>query len=591
MARLTSPIPEGAETSINDYYDIMVIGRTGMGKSTTSDKLLMANLAGLTCHRGVQNAGEALSIEQVKLGDFSMWMISDAEDEFERVTIRLKNLVMFQGLEKPYEGANSMYKGSKKPTLRSQLVSNEITKVRILDVPGFFGKDACTDRVYTIGNMVTLSGLSIMREVLRIQSTMRMKFKRIIYFIPERGPLERSHKVLLMELEQMVHYFGRSIFECMVLVATVNPDIYRYIPENILPFSDDAKMTTRVNFQEALTQLLPQEEQLPGGKLPIVFISMHDSCEAIMAKIKDAAVLRSEFRLAFDHRTCVRCGLKAKILTYKNNKKKRVACYLGQDPSVSIPYEESLCHPMIVSKYWTITKIVGGIAHFITRRKYEGKWPDFRNPDDEVCIECGRIPGETGCKVVGSRYEKYEEVIIVDHSPTDPVVFVEADEQQPLPPAMEGENAASENPTEQDIAVDQQQIRDDTRNIVSTDSDRHQHHKYSQERGNTAAAVNDSTEPVSQPRPVGDGMQIDVAVDIEGSDSVDEHQQCEQPGTSPVGEGESVRTRLGITENQLQQQQLTKSGACGMDSELDVSGLSISEEQPQPQPIHSTTES
>ena len=141
------------------------------------------------------------------------------------------------------------------------------------------------------------------------------------------------------------------------------------------------------------------------------------------------------------------------------------------------------------------------------------------------------------------------------------------------------------------MAVDQQQIRDDTRNVVSTDSDRHQHHKYSQERGNTAAAVNDSTEPVSQPRPVGDGMQIDVAVDIEGSDSVDEHQQCEQPGTSPVGEGESVRTQLGITESQLQQQQLTKSGACGMDSELDVSGLSISEEQPQPQPTHSTIES
>ena len=119
---------------------------------------------------------------------------------------------MFQGLEKPYQGANSMYNGSKKPTLRSQLVSNEITKVRVLDVPGFFGKDACTDRVYTIGNMVTLSGLSIMREVLRIQSTMRMKFKRIIYFIPERGPLERSYKVLLMELEQMVHYLeNRSL--------------------------------------------------------------------------------------------------------------------------------------------------------------------------------------------------------------------------------------------------------------------------------------------------------------------------------------------------------------------------------------------
>ena len=398
----------------------------------------------------------------------------------------------------------------------------------------------------------------------------------------------------------MVHYFGKSIFECMVLVATVNPDIYQYIPKNIVPFSGDAEMTTRINFQEALTQLLPQDEHFPGDKLPIIFISLHDSCEAIMAKIKDATVLRSELRLAFDHRTCVRCGLKAKILTYKNNKKRRVACYAGQDPSVSIPYKESLCHPMIVSKYWTITKIVGGIAHFITRRKYEGKWPDFRNPDDEVCIECGRVPGETGCKVVGSRYKLYDEVLIVDHTPTDPVVIVdqqqtgegevhiavpvpvEADEQQQLPPAIEDENAATENPTEQDIVADQQEIRGD----IHMESDTHQQHLYSQGRGNTAAAVNDSSEPVSQPQPVGDGTQIVVAVDIEGP--ADDNQLYEQ-GTPPVGEGESVHTQLDITEGQQQQQQQqAKSSTCGMASEdsEDVSGLCISDEQPQPQPIH-----
>ena len=70
-----------------------------------------------------------------------------------------------------------------------------------------------------------------MREILRIQAIMRMKFQQIIYFISERGQLEKSHKVLLMELEHMVHYFGKSIFECMVLIATVNPDVYQYIPE------------------------------------------------------------------------------------------------------------------------------------------------------------------------------------------------------------------------------------------------------------------------------------------------------------------------------------------------------------------------
>ena len=322
-----SPIPEEAETYNIDYYDIMVIGRIGMGKSTTSDKLLMANLVGHTYHRGVQSAGEALSRDEVvKLGDFGMWQISDAEGE---CTNHLKNLMTFKSLEKPHQEVNNLYKGAKKPTVRSRLISNEITKVRILDVPGFFGEDAGTDRVQSTANRVTLSGLLIMREVLRIQSTMRMKFRRIIYFIPERGALERSHKGLQMELEQMVHYFGKSIFECMVLVATINPDVYQYLPENITPFSEDAQMMTRRNFQEALTQVLPQGEQLPDGKPPLVFISMHDSCETIMAKIKAAPVVREELKLVLDDRVCICCGLKTRILTHKNNRRERVACYVG----------------------------------------------------------------------------------------------------------------------------------------------------------------------------------------------------------------------------------------------------------------------
>ena len=85
---------------------------------------------------------------------------------------------------------------------------------------------------------VTIKGLAIMREVLRIQAAMRMNFKRILYFIPERGPLERCHEILRMELEQMVHYFGKSIFDCMVLIATVNPDVYQYLQPGVTPFSN-----------------------------------------------------------------------------------------------------------------------------------------------------------------------------------------------------------------------------------------------------------------------------------------------------------------------------------------------------------------
>ena len=414
-----------------DYYDIMIIGRTGMGKSTTSDKLIIANPDHLN-YREEQHADETVDKGQMKMSDLTVWLISDAEDEIERITTRLKNLVFYRSLDMPHEHVNTVYnKRSKMATSKSQLISNESTKVRVLDVPGFFGEEFGAKGELKTGDKVTQTGLCIMRQILRIQSTMRMKFQRIIYFIPERGPLERSHKGLQMELEQMAHYFGKSIFECMVLVATVNPDVYQYLPTDVVPFSDAAKESTREKFQTALTKVLPEGITLPDDKPPIVFISMNDSCEDVMKKIEDAPVACNELRLAFDHRTCIRCGLKAKILTCSNDRRSRVACYAGEDPSAAMPYEESHCHPLIISKYWTITKIMGGIAHFVTGRRFaeQGWWPDFRNPDDEICIDCGRVPSQPGCKKVGSRYRLEGEEYVVDHTPTEPVAV--ANQQQP----------------------------------------------------------------------------------------------------------------------------------------------------------------
>ena len=412
-------IQQGAGGGTIDYYDIMVIGRTGMGKSTTSDKLVIANLNNLN-YRGEQHSDESVEGVRVALSDLSMWLISDAEGEMDRVTTRLKNLVMFRGLEKPHEEVNSFYNlQDGQATIKSQLISNETTQVRVLDVPGFFGEEKLSSGTAVAEDTesverVTSKGLAIMREVLRIQATMQMNFRRIVYFIPERGPLERAHQVLQIEMELMVHYFGKSIFDCMVLVATVNPDVYQYLPPDVVPFSDGAERKTRSKFEETLKRVLPKGERLPSEKPPIIFLSMNDSCEDIFWKIKHAPVIIDKVRLAFDHSTCSRCGIKAKFIRDKQTK---VACYAGEDPMKSIPYEESLCHPLIIPKYWEITKIVGGIAHFITRKRFLGKWPDFHNPDDEICIACRQVPGTHGCMLVNSRYKPkgQEGELVVDH--------------------------------------------------------------------------------------------------------------------------------------------------------------------------------
>ena len=274
-------VQQGIEGStIGNYYDIMIIGKTGIGKSTTSDKLVMANRDGHDHHEAVQpNAiqpGERLVVD-----DLCIWSISDADGELERVLAHLENLLGFA--QNPNASIDSYYNSDDKTTLRAQLISNDMTNVRVLDVPGFFGDTAYDRPTRDTPGDVARSGLAIMRQVLRVQEAMKLNFKHIIYFIPERGPLERPNKILQIELEQMVHYFGKSIFDCMVLVSTVNPDIYQYLPPGIVPFSQEAEAKTRANFNVTLKRVLPND-QLPEGKPPLVFLSKRDSCEGIMIK-------------------------------------------------------------------------------------------------------------------------------------------------------------------------------------------------------------------------------------------------------------------------------------------------------------------
>jgi hypothetical protein len=417
-------VQQGIEDStIGNYYDMMIIGKTGIGKSTTSDKLVMANHGRHDHHEAVQpNAiqpGERLVVD-----DLCIWSISDADGELERVWAHLENLLGFA--QDPNASIDSYYSSDDRTTLRAQLISNDVTNVRVLDVPGFFGDTAYDRATGDTPSDVAKSGLAIMRQVLRVQEAMKLNFKRIIYFIPERGPLERPNKILQIELEQMVHYFGVSIFDCMVLVTTVNPDIYQYLPPGIIPFSSEAEVKTRANFNATLKRVLPND-QLPEGKPPLVFLSKRDSYEGIMVKIKDAPVIHDELRLQFDIRTCARCGMKEKILC-QGKEEVKMACYSGEDPSVAIPYEDSFCHPMIVSKHWKMSKVLGGIAHFVTKGRYVGSWPDFRNPDDEICIHCGKVPGSRGCMKAGSRFTLKGESFQVLHSPSLERVEVDAGE-------------------------------------------------------------------------------------------------------------------------------------------------------------------
>ena len=425
-------IQQGIESSKIDYYDIMVIGRTGMGKSTTVDKLLIAN-AGDRSHLQAEHVDPEVepSGERMRANDLTMWLISGDIKTAER---RLKNLIFCRSLESSHEEVNKIHVSSPS-TNKCELLSNETTKLRILDVPGFFGEDAgkagkATKRshpdlsptVCSAQNIV-YTDLGIMRNILQIQSAMGMKFKRIVYFLPEKGPLVRASGDLQVELNAMIHYFGESIFDCMIVAATVHASVYKKLREDAEIFDQDDLQNTRKYFQEALHHVLPNKKDLP--KPPIVFLSMRDSCEEIFSKIDGAKVAKPVVQLAFQSQICARCGITTKVICDE-----KIACYYGSDPDQSIPYKQSTCHPLFVPRYSKIIKILGGIAHVLTFHAFIGNWPGFTNME-EICINCRQNPGSQGCHQIRKKYLFKGESLLVDHSKnaSEPVIVVQAEAQ------------------------------------------------------------------------------------------------------------------------------------------------------------------
>ena len=42
--------------------------------------------------------------------------------------------------------------------------------------------------------------------------------QRLVYFLPDRGPMEKADAVFQEELKVMHFFYGPAIFECMVVV-------------------------------------------------------------------------------------------------------------------------------------------------------------------------------------------------------------------------------------------------------------------------------------------------------------------------------------------------------------------------------------
>ncbi len=451
------PTQQGVESSLLDYYDIMVIGKTGMGKSTTVDKMVVAKPRGARRERSgsaSQLPEPIYTIASRKLvcEDLTMWLVSDKpltektydDNALVKVSLRLKNLVHFSSVEKSHEEINKSRKsgmGIYDTTLECELISNEFTEVRILDVPGFFGRESIynVENPETRASLTAGSALSTMRKVLRIKNAHSLNFKRVVYFLPEKGALRRTDQHLISELLIMETYFGRAIFDNMVVIATESLGAYRHANPTSIMFTEEDFRQTKEHLQEGLQEAF-NGENVPEP--PIAFISLFDTCEEIMRKVRTAEVLKSSILLEFRHSLCARCGLT--IVEEGKNDSESSYC-TSPNRHGSITYDESTCHPIMIPKYSKVEKVVGGVLHLVTLRKFVGRWPSFETMD-EVCINCKQPPKSHGCMKIGTEFQGAKNDGIVQHSssavePYQIEIGEEPDEVVESAPCSQGDGA------------------------------------------------------------------------------------------------------------------------------------------------------
>ena len=395
------------------YCDFMMLGRTGLGKSTVGNKLL-----------GIDPETTKPYKDDTEIKQFGY----DGDEEY-----------FFETGD-----------GTESVTRKCKVLCNDT--VRVMDTVGF----ADTKMTKKFG--VIQGNLQAFRWILQAQKAYDMRFTRVLYFFPQRGYAERAEGTLQEEIKLMHDFFGQKIFDVMVIVVTHQKrELFQKAG-----FSEEDIAGIREVFQKAYESVVPEESReasrFPNAPMcpPVVFIPVQMHHESVFSLINGAVVISdaevlafspeyptnpelrgndilkfsvkheeaSRFcrgqRLSFEDR-CTRCAVKLVYEKLETGEVVPVAVvYPNGDQDF---YDHSFCHPLFIPRYTKVQRFFGGVAHILTfgigkLYEYASKqhtWPSFTSAEEE-CIKCNKQPGAPSCHPVKQHYEIAGEMQMIDHT-------------------------------------------------------------------------------------------------------------------------------------------------------------------------------
>ena len=364
--------------------DVLLLGMTGRGKSTTGNKLINAD---------GKDAKRQLTRGELKV----VWPMPDgtaADPNSKQQQI-------------PHFEAGA---GAKSVTNCCRVITNLATGYRVVDTRGFAPSDVDIPAVE--GN------LEIIRDMVGVTTDVGLQYHRVLYFLPFRDLPERADKYWQDELAVLWHYFGVDVLKNMVFVVTKRAprsgkEKYTKPTTDIDDVFGEGSTEEMVEvFEESVKCAIKRREDTDAPDCPpVIFLPSTATAEDVAAVVRDVKVREpSGIKLRFRSSTCCKC---ASVIRYRCEGSGSSGTPIEVVKNIR-PQEKSSCHPAIIPKYSRLEKVAGGTLHITTLGvpaaiKHAFKlskklWPWFTNSKVH-CANCKKAPNRNGCITIGETYK------------------------------------------------------------------------------------------------------------------------------------------------------------------------------------------